>query len=175
MKTKTIIPIMLFTIFLAMLSTFLIMASSTNAQNDMALPPTATPGASPVDKPAYQDNGGKVVTDQEKAIQHALAFDAIYAVRQRALSEEMFAANPDMISVEYYATRQEASNAYDTGVFVDPIDAKEPVWVVIIRGKATINDPIYRGEKETDGVTYMISEVTGDILLHADGILPKVK
>ncbi len=57
---------------------------------------------------------------------------------------------PSNVIVEAFTTRQEASDIYpDLGVFPQPEDADEPVWIVFIDGKADVVNlgAPWRGEK----------------------------
>lgn len=123
-------------------------------------PPPPTPGPPPTPLP-YKPEGGEPVRNREEAIQRALLIDSDLAVREQPLT-------PDMIIVERYATRQEASDVYGGGVFGDPEVASEPVWVVRIKGKVCLRTPgglgSVKGCVEGDGVTYVISQKTGYLL-----------
>ena len=131
------------------------------------LPPT--PGPPPTSAP-YKPEGGEPVRNREEAIQHVLLIDSDWAAREQPLTKEMLAANPDMIIVEQYATRQEAADRYFGDGFGDPAIASEPVWVVRIKGKAclmTVGGGYgfeEAGCVESDGVTYVISQKTGYLL-----------
>lgn len=133
-------------------------------------PPPPTPGPPPTAVP-YKPEGGEPVRNRDEAIQRALLIESGMAVREQPLTEEMLAANPDMIIVESYATRQEASGVYGFGTWTDPAVMSEPVWVVRIKGKACLSMPggipdedSEQGCDETDGVTYVISQKTGYLL-----------
>jgi hypothetical protein len=98
-------------------------------------------------------------------------------VREQPLTEAFIATHPDMVVVERYATRQEASDVYWGHVFPDPEVASEPVWVVTIKGKVsartigglgTLPDII-----ETDGMTYVFSQLDGQVLGITFGIAQK--
>jgi hypothetical protein len=96
--------------------------------------------------------------------------DSDWAAREQPLTKEMLAANPDMVIVERYATRQEASDVYGLGTWTEPEVMSEPVWVVRIKGKAclmTVGGGYgfeEAGCVESDGVTYVISQKTGYLL-----------
>lgn len=125
-------------------------------------PPPPTPGPFPTRLP-YKPEGGEPIRNREEAIQRALLIDSELAIREQPLT-------PDMIIVERYATRQEASDVYFGDRFGDPEVASEPVWVVRIKGKVCLRTPgglgmvSSKGCLEGDGVTYVISQKTGYLL-----------
>ena len=84
------------------------------------------------------------------------------------LTQNTIASNPGMVMVKQYATRQEAANVYGDGIFVDPVVASEPVWVVAIKGKAYVKSVGIRGainhQAEASQVIYILSQKTGDLL-----------
>ena len=134
-------------------------------------PPPPTPGPPPTSAP-YKPEGGEPVRNRDEAIQRALLVDSGLAAREQPLTKEMLAANPDMVIVERYATRQEASDVYGFGTWTEPEVMSEPVWVVRIKGKVCLSMPggipvlgsEQQGCDETDGVTYVISQQTGYLL-----------
>jgi len=134
-------------------------------------PPPPTPGPPPTAAP-YKPEGGEPVRNRDEAIQRALLVDSGLAAREQSLTKEMLAANPDMVIVERYATRQEASDVYGFGTWTEPEVMSEPVWVVRIKGKACLSMPggipdegsEQQGCDETHGVTYVISQKTGYLL-----------
>ncbi len=123
-------------------------------------PPPPTPGPPPTPLP-YEPKGGEPVRNRDEAIQRALLMESRGAVREQPLT-------PDMIIVERYATRQEASDVYGFGTWTEPGVMSEPVWVVRIKGKVCLSMPgglgSRQGCEETDGVTYVISQKTGYLL-----------
>jgi hypothetical protein len=123
-------------------------------------PPPPTPGPPPTPLP-YEPKGGEPVRNRDEAIQRVLLMESNLAIREQPLT-------PDMIIVERYATRQEASDVYFGGGFGDPEVASEPVWVVRIKGKVCLSMPgglgSQKGCEEADGVTYVISQKTGWLL-----------
>lgn len=125
-----------------------------------------TPGPEPTAAPVART--GEPVTNREEAIRRALYFDSLWTIRKEPLTEETIAANPDMIVVEPYATRQEASDVYWGDGVPDPKVASEPVWVVIIKGKVSVRIVGGAGTlpefAEADGVTYVVSQVDGALL-----------
>jgi hypothetical protein len=134
------------------------------------LPPT--PGPPPTAVPPAADRGGPVAS-RDAAIQRALYLDALGTVREQPLTEDTIAAHPDRITVEAYATRQEASDAYWGDAFGDAVLASEPVWVVMIAGRVAVEDlPGGLGSRpgEVDGITYVISQVDGTLLSVSTGI-----
>ena len=134
-------------------------------------PPPPTPGPPPTDVP-YKPEGGEPVRNRDEAIQRALLIESGSAVREQPLTEEVLAANPDMVIVERYATRQEASDVYGFGTWTEPGVMSEPVWVVRIKSKVCLSMPgglgipegSGKGCVEGDGVTYVISQQTGYLL-----------
>ncbi len=139
-------------------------------------PPPPTAGPPPTLVPDTTRKGNPVTTRAE-AIQRILFLDSISTVRPQPLSQEMIAANPAMIIVEPYATLQEAADAYWGDHYGDPKIASEPVWVVIIKGKVSVKiiGGLAPGKEsvESDGVNYVISQETGQLLEVGCGIPQK--
>lgn len=130
-------------------------------------PSPPTPGPPPTPEPDTASRGNPI-TSREGAVRQALYYDSLWAIRKALLTEETIAANPDMIIVEPYATRQEASDVYWGDGFPNPKIALEPVWVVIIKGKVSVRIVGGLGTMpefvEADGVTYEFSQVDGKLL-----------
>jgi hypothetical protein len=125
-------------------------------------PPPPTPGPPPTPWP-YKPEGGEPVRNRDEAVQRVLLMESDSAVREQPLA-------PDMIIVEQYATRQEASDVYGFGTWTEPGVMSEPVWVVRIKGKVCLKTPggVVEGPRkeceEAEGVTYVISQKTGYLL-----------
>jgi len=125
-------------------------------------PPPPTPGPPPTPLP-YKPEGGEPVRNRDEAIRRVLLMESNLAVREQPLT-------PDMVIVERYATRQEASDVYGFGTWTEPGVMSEPVWVVRIKGKVCLKTPggVAEGSRkeceEADGVTYVISQKTGWLL-----------
>lgn len=156
-------------LLLALAATTVVACATRWSPPPQSPPPPPTPGPPPTSAP-YKPEGGEPVRNREEAIQHVLLIDSDWAAREQPLTKEMLAANPDMIIVEQYATRQEAADRYFGDGFGDPAIASEPVWVVRIKGKAclmTVGGGYgfeEAGCVESDGVTYVISQKTGYLL-----------
>lgn len=126
-------------------------------------PPPPTPGAFPTDMPHFLPDSTPIRTEEE-AIVAAIAFDNLWTARTKEVSKSD-------ISVEYYATRQEAADKYDLGVFVDKQDALDPTWVVILPGKVSANSLVRVGEMEpVNGVIYMFSATDSNIVAQINGL-----
>lgn len=137
-------------------------APFTLAHTDNVPPPTPTPGLPP-DLPRFMP-GSTPIKTREEAITTALAFDRLWTARTDAL-------NAEKILVEYYATRQEAADKYDLGVFADPEDALDPTWVVILSGEVQANSMGRVGEMEmVDGVVYLFSATDSNIVAQINGL-----
>jgi hypothetical protein len=142
-----------------------------SSSNEKVFPPTPTPGPAPT-RETYAPRGGESIENREEAVQRALLIDSSWAVRQRPLTDEDLAASSHKVIVEFYPTRQEAEAIYLGGGSPIPESASEPVWVVRIKGAVQVQDigglGRGRGVRETDatadGVTYIISQATGDLL-----------
>ncbi len=142
---------------------------SASINNPATLPPPPTPGAEPTSIPRLLESLNPIV-DRDAAIDRALLIDSSWTVRDKVLMREDLFKEPDMIVVEWYSTRQEASNKYGFGTY-DKIEGSEPVWVVIIKGLVTVND--FHGTQTVEGVTYIISQNSGDLLSYATGVIQK--
>jgi hypothetical protein len=176
MKLKAIHHLLVIGVpLLATLTVVTLVVGAASRKPSPTPPPPPTPGPAPTSVP-YKPEGGQPVRSREEAIQRALSLDSTCTVREQPLTEEVLAANPDMIIVESYATRQEASDVYFGDVFPDPEIASEPVWVVIIRGKVSVQVlgfGVPPGGLEADGVTYVISQKTGRLLALSTGAVKK--
>ena len=169
MKSKTVRYSFIITVslLLTLATTIIVAGAGRWSLWSQTPPPPPTPGPPSTSAP-YKPEGGEPVRNRDEAIQRALLIDSGPAVREQPLTRELLAANPDMVIVERYATRQEASDVYGFGTWVEPGVMSEPVWVVRIKGKACIKTVggLGFGEEceETDGVTYVISQKTGYLL-----------
>jgi hypothetical protein len=165
--------IVIISLLVALVSTLIVSAVSPWGPISVPLPPT--PGPPPPSVSDTETDGGDSITNREQAIQRALFIDSKWAIREQSLTEEKVAANPDMVVVESYATRQEAVDAYWGGGFDDPELASEPVWVVIIKGKVSLQTVGGMGAQESveaDEVIYVISQKTG-LLLRVSTDIPQ--
>lgn len=140
-----------------------------SAQEGLAIP-LPTPGPPPV-LPTRVQPLVDTVTTAEAAFQRAIEYDrAIETYRSSPLALEINAASvggvPSNVIVEAFTTRQEASDIYpDLGVFPQPEDADEPVWIVFIDGKADVVNlgaPWLR--EKVRNTLYVISRRDGGIL-----------
>lgn len=160
---------------LATLTTAIVAASASSWSLPWeAAPPPPTPTSfPPPPTPTPAKVGTPVITSRDQAIEQALLCDSYVAIRERPLTKEMIAANPDMIMAEPYASQQEAFDVYRMGGVPDK---GPPVWVVIVKGKVSVRllglsatkDP-----KESNGVTYFISQVDGALVGIRTGIAQK--
>ncbi len=164
-------------LLLALAATTIVACATRWSPPPQTPPPPPTPGPPPTSAP-YKPEGGEPVRNREEAIQRALLIESGSAVREQPLTEEVLAANPDMVIVERYATRQEASDVYGFGTWTEPGVMSEPVWVVRIKGKAclmTVGGGYgfeEAGCVESDGVTYVISQKTGYLLAMSTSAQP---
>jgi hypothetical protein len=172
MKLKTGYALVLLLFLSLIISVALISnANATRSSSEKALPPPPTPGPVPT-RETYAPEGGAPINTEAEAVQQALLIDAAWAVRERLLTEEDLAASSDKVIAEFYPTRQEAEAIYLGGGSPIPEIASEPVWVIRIKGEVQVQDigglGRGRGVRETDatadGVTYIISQATGDLL-----------
>ncbi len=131
-------------------------------------PPPPTPTTfppPPTETPPTLDLDHLIVASREQAIDWALYYDSAWAIRDQPLTKEMLAAQPEMIIVEEYATRREANEVYGMGILNESVSP--PVWIVIIKGKVSVNMPglaSVGGPMESDGVTYFICKVDGSLI-----------
>jgi hypothetical protein len=172
-KAARYLLIAIVSLLVAFVST--LVAGAVNSWSSTSAPPPPTPGHPPV---SVSDTAprGNPVTNRGEAIRRALSLDSKWTIREQPLTEERITANLDMVIVEPYATRQEAADAYWGDGFNDPEIASEPVWVVIIKGKASVKAVGGLGAQEfveADGVTYVISQKTGLLLRVSTGIPQK--
>ena len=133
--------------------------SVTLAGATVAPPLPPTPGAPPFDLPHFLPDSTPIQTEEE-AVAAALAFDSSWTARSDAVGVES-------VLVEYYATRQEAADKYDLGVFADEQDGLDPTWVVVLPGEVQANSFARVGLMETvDGVIYLFSATDGHMVAH---------
>lgn len=157
----------LLTVSLALIS----YASAVRRTNEKAVPSPPTPGPAPT-RETYAPEGGAPINTEAEAVQQALLIDSAWAVRERPLTEEDLAASSGKVIAEFYPTRQEAEAIYLGGGSPIPQIASEPVWVVRIKDEVQVRGVgglgRGRGAPEmnatADGVTYIISQATGELL-----------
>ena len=178
MKLKATRHLLIVTVSLLATLTIAVIVVGAGSWKPSSTPlPPPTPGPPPTSAP-YKPEGGEPVRNRDEAIQRALLIESGSAVREQPLTEEVLAANPDMVIVERYATRQEASDVYGFGTWTEPGVMSEPVWVVRIKGKAclmTVGGGYgfeEAGCVESDGVTYVISQKTGYLLAMSTSAQP---
>jgi hypothetical protein len=117
--------------------------------------------ASPLDKP---------LTTKEQAIARALQVDATRAVWDQPWSSATLNTQVGRVTIELFKSRtEESAQAGRNEAFAPELDANAgPVWRITIRGNvklrmlgglsANATDALY------DGVTYIISQRTGELL-----------
>lgn len=127
------------------------------------LPPPPTPGPEPTAIPESYE-GAYPVTTKEEAVDHVIQLDRAWTIREEPLNrDELLEPGAQNIIIEGYDTWQEASNLYDFGVRFDEM-AKEPVWVVVIKGDVIVDS------MESQGVTYIFSQKTGYLLSMSNSV-----
>jgi hypothetical protein len=95
----------------------------------MTPPAPPTPGPPPTELPQVEK--GDPVTTRAKAVERALAIDAVLAVREHPFTLQVFEERPDIVTVESYGTREDACGG---GGVIDSSVTSQAVWVVMIRG-----------------------------------------
>lgn len=173
-KSKRFFFVSVVVLLTAFATTLAVVASGLESVSSATPPPPPTPTTYPppptVTPPVLRLDKLTVVT-QEQAIDRALYYDSAWTIRDQPLTKERVAANPDMITVEEYATRQEADEVYGGGILNEPVSP--PVWVVIIKGKVSVRVIGVDVPRESDGVTYFISKVDGSLIGWWEGIAQK--
>ena len=155
MKKLKFLPIVV--LFIIGAGTIWLNTSTMFADETVTPPPPPTRGAPPSDLPHFLPDSTPIKTEEE-AVAVALAFDNSWTARSDAVDAKN-------IQVEYYATRQEAADKYDLGVFVDKEDALDPTWVVVLSGEVQANSFARVGEMETvNGVIYLFSATDSSIV-----------
>lgn len=152
------IKILLFVVLLMVVTAVIwLNTSPTFARDTVTPPPPPTPGVPPSDLSHFLPDSTPIKTEEE-AVVAALAFDSSWTARTDPVAVEN-------IQVEYYATRQEAADKYDLGVFAEAEDALDPTWVVVLSGAVQANSFARVGEMETvDGVIYLFSATDSSIV-----------
>lgn len=109
------------------------------------------------------------------ALELALEIDNDWTSREPPLSRAILAAEPGRLVVEHYATRRDAEDIYLGGASGSADSDSGPVWVVRIEGQVLVrviggigrlqaDGSGWSGFEEADGVTYIISQRTGQLL-----------
>ena len=127
-------------------------------------PPTPTSFVAPPKPTTAPTPSHFDVTTQDLAIKWALYYDSELASRDQPLTQERIETDPEMVIVEFYPTRQEAYNTYGGAILNE---SGNPTWVVIIKGQVSVTHPVaalVSRSKESDGVTYFISQIDGSLL-----------
>lgn len=133
--------------------------ASDPADEPPPLPPT--PGPEPTSIPESME-GAVPITTREEALKQAISLDQAWTIRDTPLTLDALLKDDTSVVVEKYSTRQEAANLYGFGTLTDKNRASEPVWVVVIKGDVTVNTT--KGPRETNGITFIISQETGYML-----------
>jgi hypothetical protein len=132
----------------------------------MTPPVPPTPGPPPTELPQVEK--GDPVTTRAKAVERALAIDAVLAVREYPFTLQAFEERPDMVTVESYGTWEDASGG---GGVIESSVTSQAVWVVAIKGQASLRMlGGGQGMREVDGVTYTISQQDGSLLAISSSI-----
>ncbi len=129
------------------------------------------PGPTPVPLP-------KPLETPEEALQQLAVYDAGWAEWEESWSVDTPAAAPDRIIIESFPSRTEESRAMGFDEGFDPsIEAGAgSVWSIIIKGNARLNViGMADGPLAVDGVNYVISARTGDLLAVRGGIPEKYR
>lgn len=93
---------------------------------------------------------------REDAIRKAFEYDQRIAVWKNAWSLESLDSEPNRVSVDWHKDRSYDGSEYGEGA------ANGPVWVVKITGMVRV--PSWdRTNNDYDGITYQISEETGEV------------
>ncbi len=120
----------------------------------------------------------KPLETPEEALQQLAVHDAHWAEWEEPWSVATLTAAPDRIIIESFASRTEESRAMGFDEGFDPsIEADAgSVWSIIIKGNARLSViGMVDGPIAVDGVHYVISARTGDLLAIRSGIPEKYK
>jgi hypothetical protein len=97
------------------------------------------------------------ISNAEQALAQALYFDSIFARHPKSV-------DGTDIESPYLTSRQTYADSRKTGeVFNDPKDAAQQVWVVTVKGEASLSLPGTFADQVYYDVTYIISAETGEI------------
>lgn len=137
--------------------------------NQKPLPPTIAPTATPGDPLPLPTTVSlaQPLTTKEQALEQLLRYDASIAIWSRPWSKDTMTLEPDRITIEAYPNIGAESAARGFKGEVPEVDANSgPVWVVTIKGDvAAIMSPFPNGSSVIyDGITYVISQITGNLL-----------
>jgi hypothetical protein len=135
--------------------------------------PTATPGDPlplPTSVPLAQP-----LTTQEQALDQVLRYDASIAFWSQPWSKDTLTSEPGRITIESYPSRTAESAAHGLKEgFAPEIDADAGlVWTISIKGNvrvALISPRVGDSSTIYDGVTYVISQRTGNLLTVRTGL-----
>jgi hypothetical protein len=159
----------------------LIVLKNENAvANQVPLPPTPAPTATPgVPLPLPTSVPlARPLLSQEQALNQVLQYDASWAVWMHPWSKDTVSLEPDRITIETYPSIGAESVARGFKGEIPAVDADSgPIWVVTIKGDVhvAVITPYPDGASVIyDGVTYVISQRTGNLLEIRTGV-PKNK
>lgn len=128
--------------------------------------PTAIPLAKPLESP-------------EEVLQQLSVYDAHWAVWEEPWGVDTLTAAPDRIIIESFPSRAEESKAMGFDEWFHPsIEANAgSVWSIIIKGNVHLNliGSGVDGPVAAEGVNYVISARTGNLLTIRGGIPDKYK
>jgi len=161
------------TLIVAAVSGVVFLASSeqsvfaTDRPNPPTPAPTATPGNPPLSPTSIPL--AKPLETEEQALEQALYYDAAWPVWSRPWSKDTLNSEPGRITIEAYPSRTAESAAHGSNEGLAPeLEADAgAVWSITISGdvhvavlspRAGSSDIVY------DGVTYVISKRTGNLL-----------
>lgn len=161
------------TILIALLS---MLNNESAVANQKPLPPTPAPtatlGASlplPTSSPLVQP-----LLSQEQVLNQALQYDAAWSNWVRPWSKDTLSLEPDRVTIETYPSIGAESVAHGFKGEIPPVDADSgPVWIVTIKGDVhvAVITPYPDGSNVIyDGVTYVISQRTGNLLEIRTGV-----
>lgn len=128
--------------------------------------PTAVPLAKPLETP-------------EEVLKHLSAIDAGWAEWQEPWGVNTLAITPSRIIVESYSSRAEESKAMGFNEWFHPVLETDAgaVWSITIKGEVKLNmiGMGVDGPIPSDGVNYVISARTGDLLAVRGGVPERFK
>ena len=121
----------------------------------------------------------KPLETPEEALQQLTVHDANWAEWEEPWTVDTLTAAPDRIIIEGFPSRTEESQAmgFDEGFDPASEDAAGAVWSIIIKGNVRLNliGSGIDGPVEVDGVNYVISARTGNLLTIRGGIPEKYR
>lgn len=170
---STSTALIIVTILIAML---IVLNNESAVAHQKPLPPTPAPTPTPgfpLPLPTSVPLARPLLS-QEQVLNQALQYDAAWSTWVRPWSKDTMSLEPDRITIEAYPSFGAESIARGVKGEIPAVDTDSgPIWVVTIKGDVhvAVITPYPNGSTVVyDGVTYVISQETGNLLEIRTGV-----